>query len=74
VKKPPTSTARKAHICNPLGRWKLGQPRNTWKSSTETEVRALDPSWSDVEARAKDKRVWRKLVVDLFSNWGPTVK
>jgi hypothetical protein len=46
---------------------KIKEPGGSWWLIYAPEVRAFGLSWSDVKARAKDKRAWRKLVVDLCS-------
>ena len=49
----------------PAGKRKRGQQKMTWRQTVMAELREIGLSWGDVQASAKDKTLWRNIVVAL---------
>ena len=70
LRKPVNNTTRRALRWNPQGKRKRGRPRNTWRRTTETEMRGENVTWNDVTTTAQDRVRWRQFVDGLCSRQG----
>ena len=52
----------------PAGKRPRGRPKTTWRKTIENELKSLDLTWGEAEARAKNWAEWRHLVLTLFSD------
>ena len=49
----------------PPGKRKRGRPKMTWRQTVMVELREMGLSWGEAQASAKDRTLWRKIVVAL---------
>jgi hypothetical protein len=68
-RKDPDDITRQALDWNPQGKRKRGRPKNTWRRSSEQELRKNGISWSEGKQIAKDRQRWKVVVEDLCSAW-----
>ena len=47
------------------GKRKRGQPKMTWRQTVMAELREMRLSWGEAQASAKDRTLWRNIVVAL---------
>lgn len=59
---------RQALDWNPQGKRKRGRPRNTWRRTTETELKRVNLTWMEAKAVAKDREKWKTVVEALCSS------
>ncbi|XP_078320133.1 putative amine oxidase [copper-containing] [Crassostrea virginica] len=52
----------------PAGKRPRGRPKTTWRKTIENELKSLNLTWGEAEARAKNRAEWRHLVLTLCSN------
>ena len=45
------------------GRRKPGRPKTTWRKTVMTELQDMGLSWGEAQAEAKDRTLWRNMVV-----------
>ena len=65
LRKPETSTTRRALTWNPQGKRKTGRPRNTWRRDLDADCRMMGLSWAQLERLARDRYDWRDFVRGL---------
>ena len=53
----------------PAGKSPRGRPKTTWRKTIENELKSLDLTWREAEARAKNRAEWPHLVLTLCSDW-----
>ena len=54
----------------PAGKWPRGKPKTTRQKKTiENELKSLDLTWGEAEARAKNRAEWQHIVLTLRSDW-----
>ena len=44
---------------------KRGRPKMTWRQTVMAELREMGLSWGEAQVSAKDRTLWRKIVVAL---------
>ena len=49
----------------PPGKRKRGRPKMTWQQSVMAELKEMGLSWGEAQASAKDRTLWRSIVVAL---------
>ena len=49
----------------PSGKRKRGRPMMTWRQSVMAELKEMGLSWGEAQASAKDRTLWRSIVVAL---------
>jgi hypothetical protein len=52
------------------GKRPRGRQKTTWRRTIESELKELDMTWGEAEAKAKDRTGWRNLVATLCSDEG----
>ena len=70
LRKPASSTTRRALTWNPQGKRKRGRPRNTWRRDLEADTKRMGHSWGQLESLAQDRDAWRTLVSGLCPTRG----
>ena len=48
-----------------LKRRKSGRPKTTWRKTVMAELQDMGLSWGEAQAAAKDRTLWRNIVVAL---------
>ncbi|KAL8566568.1 hypothetical protein ACOMHN_054790 [Nucella lapillus] len=71
MRKPPSNVTRQALDWNPQGKRKVGRPRQTWRRSTEAEVKAAGMTWAELKRISQNRVRWRSAVVALCSRAEP---
>ena len=67
LRKSPSNVTKQALDLNPQGKRKVGRPNQTWRRSTDAEVKAIGTTWAQLR-RTSEKRVpWRSVVAALCS-------
>ena len=74
LRKPASSTTRQALTWNPQGKRRRGRPRNTWRRDLLADTKRVGLSWSQLEAEAQDRGLWRSLVDGLYPGRGDRPK
>jgi hypothetical protein len=58
---------RSALDWNPQGARRRGQPRKTWRRTTEEEITVMGKTWREDKALANQRRRWRSFTGALCS-------
>ena len=67
LRKPASNTTRQALKWNPQGKRRVGRPRQTWRRSIETEMKAAGMTWTELERTSQNRVRWRSAVAALCS-------
>lgn len=67
LRKSPSNVTRQALDWNPQGKRKVGRPRQTWRRSTDAEVKAAGMTWAELKRIAQNRVRWKCAVVALCS-------
>ena len=70
-RKPQSNVTRQALEWNPQGRRRVGRPRQTWRRSTDAEVKAAGMTWAELRRTAQNRVRWRTAVAALCSPTQP---
>ncbi|KAK2181766.1 hypothetical protein NP493_382g00033 [Ridgeia piscesae] len=62
---PQDSIPKVALRWTPPGKRKRGRPKMTWRQSVMAELKEMGLSWGEAQASAKDRILWRSIVVAL---------
>ncbi|KAK2183574.1 hypothetical protein NP493_304g02025 [Ridgeia piscesae] len=62
---PQDSIPKVALRWTPPGKRKRGRPKMTWRQSVMAELKEMGLSWGEAQASAKDRTLWRSIVVAL---------
>ena len=65
LRMPGDSIPKVALRWTPPGKRKRGRPKMTWRQTVMAELREMGLSWGEAQASAKDRTLWRKIVVAL---------
>ena len=57
LRKPVSNITRQALEWNPQGKGKVGRPKQTWRQSTDDEIKAAGTTWAELK-RTSQNRVW----------------
>ena len=52
----------------PDGKRKRGRPKETWRRMVENEMKIIGKTWREIEKKAKDRHLWRRLVEALCAD------
>jgi len=62
LRKPSANITRQALSWNPQGNWKVGRPKQTWRRSTDQEIREAGMSWDQLKKTSSNHVRWRRLL------------
>ena len=62
LRKPASNITRQALDWNPQGKRKVGRPKQTWRRSTDAEIKAAGTTWAELKRTS-----WRGVVAALCS-------
>ena len=65
LRMPGNSIPKVALRWTPPGKRKRRRPKMTWRQTVMAELREMGLSWGEAHASAKDRTLWRKIVVAL---------
>ena len=65
LRMPGDNIPKVAQRWTPPGKRKRGRPKMTWRQTVMAELREMGLSWGEAQASAKDRTLWRKIVVAL---------
>ena len=65
LRMPQDSIPKVALRWTPPGKRKRGRPKMIWKQSVIAELKEMGLSWGEAQASAKDRTLWRSIVVAL---------
>ncbi|KAK2174166.1 hypothetical protein NP493_821g01017 [Ridgeia piscesae] len=65
LRMPQDSIPKVALRWTPPGKRKRGRPKMTWRQSVMAELKEMGLSWGEAQASAKDRTLWRSIVVAL---------
>nr|KAG5698646.1 hypothetical protein BaRGS_003160 [Batillaria attramentaria] len=71
MRKSPSNITRQALDWNPQGKRKVGRPRQTWRRSTDAEVKAAGMTWAELKRLSQNRVHGRSAVVALCSQAEP---
>nr|KAG5704289.1 hypothetical protein BaRGS_012598 [Batillaria attramentaria] len=71
MRKSPSNITRQALDWNPQGKRKVGRPRQTWRRSTDAEVKAAGMTWAELKRLSPNRVRWKSAVVALCSRAEP---
>ena len=67
LQKPASNITRQALDWNPQGKRKVGCPKQTWRRSTDAEIKAARRTWAELKGTSQNQVRWRGVVVALCS-------
>ena len=67
LRKGKTAITKQALTWNPQGKRSRGRPKNTWRRSTELDVKKKGLTWKQLERMAQDRRGWKRFINGLCS-------
>ena len=65
LRMPKDSIPKVALRWTPPGKGKRGRPKMTWRQTVMAELKEMGLSWGDAQASAKDRTLWRNIVLAL---------
>ena len=68
LRKPASNITRQALDWNPQGKRKVGRPKQTWRRSTDAEMRAAGTTWAELRRTSQNRVRWRSVVAALCSS------
>ena len=69
LRKPASNITRQALDWNPQGKRKVGRPKQTWRRSTDAEIKAAGTTWAELRRTSQNRVRWRGAVAVLCSTW-----
>ena len=54
LQKPVSNTARQGAEWNPQGKGKVGRPKQTWRQSTDDEIKAAGTTWAELKRTSQN--------------------
>ena len=67
LRKPASNITRQALDWNPQGKRKVGRPKQTWRRSTDAEIKAAGTTWGELKRTSQNRVRWRGVVAALCS-------
>ena len=67
LRKPASNITRQALDWNPQGKRKIGRPKQTWRRSTDAEIKAAGTTWAELKTTRQNRVRWRGVVAALSS-------
>ena len=67
LRKPASNITRQALDWNPQGKRKVGRPKQTWRRSTDAEIKAAGTTWAELRRTSQNRVRWRGVVAALCS-------
>ena len=67
LRKPASNVTRQALDWNPQGKRKVGRPKQTWRRSIDTEIKAAGMTWAELKRISQNRVRWRSAVAALCS-------
>ena len=67
LRKPASNITRQALDWNPQGKRKVGRLKQTWRRSTDAEMKAARTIWAELKRTSKNQVRWRGVVAALCS-------
>ena len=67
LRKPVSNITRQALEWNPQGKRKVGRPKQTWRRSTDDEIKAAGTTWAELKRTSQNQVRWRGVVAALCS-------
>ena len=67
LRKPSANVTRQSLEWNPQGKRKVGRPRQTWRRSTDADVKAAGMTWAELKRASENRVRWRSMVAALCS-------
>ena len=67
LRKPASNITRQALDWNPQGKRKVGRPKQTWRRSTDAEIKAAGTTWAELRRTRQNRVGWRGAVAALCS-------
>ena len=68
LRKSPSNVTKQALDWNPQGKRKVGRPKQTWRRSTDAEVKAIGMTWAQLRRTSRNRVRWRSVVAALCSS------
>ena len=68
LRKSPSNVTKQALNWNPQGKRKVGRPKQTWRRSTDAEVKAIGTTWAQLRRTSQNRVRWRSVVAALCSS------
>ena len=68
LRKSPSNVTKQALDWNPQGKRKVGRPKQTWRRSTDAEVKAIGMTWAQLRRTSWNRVRWRSVVAALCSS------
>ena len=59
LRKPVSNITRQALEWNPQGKGKVGRPKQTWRRSTNDEIKAASITWAELRRTSQNRVRWR---------------
>ena len=69
LQKPVSNITRQGLEWNPQGKRKVGRLKQTWRQSTDDEIKTAGFTWAELK-RTSQNRVWRRGVVAALCSTG----
>ena len=67
LQKPASNITRQALDWNPQGKHKVSHPKQTWRRSTDAEIKAAGTTWAELKRTSQNRVRWRGAVAALCS-------
>ena len=67
LRKNASNITRQALEWNPQGKRKVGRPKQTWRRSINTEMKAAGMTWAELKRASQNRVRWRSVVAALCS-------
>ena len=67
LRKNSSNITRQALEWNPQGKRKVGRPKQTWRRSINTEMKAAGMTWAELKRASQNRVRWRSVVAALCS-------
>ena len=71
LRKPASNVTKQALDWNPQGKRKVGRPKQTWRRSVDTEVKATGMTWAELRRSCQNRVRWKGVVEALCSTRNP---
>ena len=68
LRKSSSNVTKQALDWNPQGKRKVGGPKQTWRRSTDAEVKAIRTTWAQLRRTSRNRVCWRSVVAALCSS------
>ena len=67
LRMPPSRLPKQANSWTPVGRRRVGRPKDTWRRTVAREAREKNLDQENMMALAEDRSAWRDLIADLWT-------